>query len=54
MPQGFAFKGKVMCADCYAKETDIERLRGEAIPPKKLLEADKCQRCGGPLEEEEE
>jgi hypothetical protein len=54
MAQGFAFKGKILCAECYEKETDIARLKGEEIPPKKHLEADKCARCSGPLEEAEE
>jgi hypothetical protein len=51
MPQGFAYKGRIMCADCYEQETDIDRLRGEEIPPRKVLEADKCQKCSVPLEE---
>ena len=54
MAQGFAFKGKILCAECYEKETDMARLKGETIPPQKLLEADKCGRCSGPLEEGEE
>jgi hypothetical protein len=54
MAQGFAFKGKILCEECYEKETDMARLKGEEIPPEKLLEAEKCGRCGGPLEEAEE
>jgi hypothetical protein len=54
MAQGFVFKGRILCAECYEKETDLARLKGEEIPPEKLLEADKCARCSGPLEEAEE
>jgi hypothetical protein len=51
MPQGFAYKGKILCADCYERETDVDRIEGEEIPPRQVLEADKCQKCNGPLEE---
>jgi hypothetical protein len=56
MGQGFVFKGKIVCGDCYEKLADYEihHERERELPPKQLVEGDNCQRCGAPLAETQE
>jgi hypothetical protein len=45
MGQGFVFKGKVLCEECYGKAEDYEIHAGREVPPKKLVEGQNCQNC---------
>lgn len=46
MGQGFVFKGKVLCEECYQKSADYEILAGRHVPPRKMAEGENCHQCG--------
>jgi hypothetical protein len=49
MGQGFLFKGKVLCEECYLKAEDYEIHAGRQAPPRKLMEWETCHDCGAVL-----
>ncbi len=49
MGQGFLFKEKVLCDDCFKEAADWEVFEGNEAPQRNEVEADVCSKCGIPL-----
>ncbi len=49
MGQGFLFKEKVLCGDCFKEAEDWEAFEGHEAPQRNEVEGDYCAKCGTPL-----